>query len=129
MCCAAYLDYVYILMYIYSRILSVRPMTYRIEITPTALEALKAIADRRTRSAIVRRIDTLAEEPETQGKSLRGLLTGFLSARAAGQRYRVVYTVDNTRKLVLVYMVGIRREDSRRDVYALAERLVQRGLI
>ena len=116
-------------MYIYSRILSVRPMTYRIEITPTALEALKAIADRRTRSAIVRRIDTLAEEPETQGKSLRGLLTGFLSARAAGQRYRVVYTVDNTRKLVLVYMVGIRREDSRRDVYALAERLVQRGLI
>ncbi len=36
---------------------------------------------------------------------------------------------DCERKRVLVYMVGIRREGSRRDVYALAEHLVQRGLI
>jgi len=104
-------------------------MAYQIEITPTAFEALEAIADRRTRSAIVRRIDTLAEEPEKQGKPLRGWLVGFLSARAAGQRYRVVYRVEDDRKRVLVYMVGMRREGNRRDVYALAERLVQRGLI
>ncbi|MBI2859784.1 MAG: hypothetical protein HYX90_12010 [Chloroflexi bacterium] len=52
-----------------------------------------------------------------------------MSARAAGQRYRVVYRIENTRKQVMVYMVGIRREGSRRDVYALAERLVQRGLL
>ena len=104
-------------------------MAYQIEITPTALEALEAIADRRTRSAIVRRIDTLAEEPEKQGKPLRGWLAGFLSTRAAGQRYRVVYRVEDDEKRVLVYMVGIRKEGSRRDVYALAEHLVQRGLI
>ena len=72
-------------------------MAYKIEITPTALEALKAIADRRTRSAIIRRIDTLAEEPEKQGKPLRGWLAGFQSVRAAGQRYRVVYRVENAR--------------------------------
>jgi mRNA interferase RelE/StbE len=102
---------------------------YRIEITPTALEALKAIADRRTRSAIVRRIDALAGEPEKLGKPLRGWLAGFLSARAAGQRYRVVYRVYDVEKRVLVYMVGIRREGNRRDVYALAAHLVQRGLI
>ncbi|MBI4304148.1 MAG: type II toxin-antitoxin system RelE/ParE family toxin [Chloroflexi bacterium] len=104
-------------------------MAYQIEITPTALEALEAIADRRTRSAIMRRIDALAEEPEKQGKPLRGWLAGFFSARAAGQRYRVVYRVDAGEELVLVYMVGIRKEGSRRDVYALAERLAQRGLI
>ena len=104
-------------------------MVYQIEITPSALETLEAITDRRTRSAIVRRIDTLVEEPEKQGKPLRGWLAGFLSVRAAGQRYRVVYRVDGSGKRVLVYMVGIRREGSRRDVYALAERLVQRGLI
>ncbi|MBI4296158.1 MAG: type II toxin-antitoxin system RelE/ParE family toxin [Chloroflexi bacterium] len=104
-------------------------MACLIEITPTALEALEAITDRRTRSAIIRRIDALAEEPEKQGRPLRGRLAGFLSIRAAGQRYRVVYRVDNERKRVLVYMVGMRREGSRRDVYALAERLVQRGLI
>jgi mRNA interferase RelE/StbE len=104
-------------------------MTYRIEITPTALEALEAITDRRTCSAIVRRIDALEEEPEKQGKPLRGWLSGFMSVRAAGQRYRVVYRVEMGRKRLLVYMVGIRKEGSRRDVYALAEHLVQRGLI
>ena len=103
-------------------------MAYQIEITPTSLEALEAVADRRTRRAIVRRIDALMEEPEKLGKPLRGWLTGFMSTRAAGQRYRVVYRVENGRKLVLVYMIGIRKEGSRRDVYALAERLVQRGL-
>lgn len=104
-------------------------MAYQIEITPTALEGLKAIDDRRTRRAIVRRIDTLAEEPEKQGKTLRGWLTGFMSIRAAGQRYRVVYKIDKKEKRVLVYTVGIRKEGSRRDVYELAEHLVRRGLI
>jgi len=104
-------------------------MAYRIEITPTALETLESVADRRTRSAIVRRIDSLVEEPEKLGKPLRGWLTGFMSTRAAGQRYRVVYRVESDRKRVLVYMVGIRKEGSKRDVYALAEHLVRRGLI
>ena len=104
-------------------------MAYQIEITPTALEELEAITDRRTRIAIVHRIDALTEEPDKLGKSLRGWLAGFKSTRAAGQRYRIVYKVDNETERVLVYTVGIRREGSRRDVYALAEHLVQRGLI
>jgi len=104
-------------------------MAYRIEITPTALKALEAIADRRTRMAIIRRIDALVKEPEKQGKPLRGWLAGFLSLRAAGQRYRVVYIVNNGGNRVLVYMVDIRNEGNRRDVYALAEHLVRRGLI
>ncbi len=104
-------------------------MAFQIEITPTALEALEAIADRRTPSAIVRLIDALVEKPEKQGKPLRGWLAGFMSTRVAGQRYRVVFKVDGRKKQVLVHMVGIRREGSRRDVYALAEHLVKRGLI
>ena len=104
-------------------------MIFQIEITQTALEALETISDRRTRGTIMRRIDALIEEPEKLGKPLRGWLTGFLSTRAAGQRYRVVYRVENDRKRVLVYMIGIRKEGSRKDVYDLAEHLVQRGLI
>lgn len=104
-------------------------MSYLIEIAPVALEALEAIADRRTRSSVVRRIDTLAEEPSKQGKPLRGWLSGYGSVRAAGQRYRVVYRVDSEKRRVTVYMVGIRKEGSRQDVYALAKRLVERGLI
>jgi mRNA interferase RelE/StbE len=104
-------------------------MAYHIEITPSALEAFEAITDRRTRSVIMRRIDALAEEPENLGKQLRGWLAGFMSVRAAGQRYRVVYKVDGEKKQVIVYMVGIRKEGSHHDIYALAERLVQRGLL
>lgn len=104
-------------------------MAYRIEITPTALESLETITDRRTRAAIVRRIDALAEEPGKQGNSLRGELAGFCSVRAAGQRYRVVYRIDEKERRVVVYLVGIRKEGSRQDVYALAQRLVRRGLM
>jgi len=105
-------------------------MAYSIEIMPTALESLRQITDRRTRDAILRRIDSLVEEPEQQGKPLGRDLAPLLSIRAAGQRYRVIYRVDRLRqKLVLVYLVGIRREGSRDDVYAVAERLRRRGLI
>lgn len=104
-------------------------MAYRIEITPTALEALEAITDRRTRAAVSRRIDALAKEPGSQGKALRGELAGLRSVRAAGQRYRVVYQIDEERLRLLVYIVGIRKASSRQDVYALAEKLIRRGLI
>ncbi|MDA0987878.1 MAG: type II toxin-antitoxin system RelE/ParE family toxin [Chloroflexi bacterium] len=104
-------------------------MAYQIDITPTALETLVAITDRRTRDAIVRRVDALAEEPAKQGNTLLGDLAGFMSVRAAGQRYRVVYRVDEGEQRVVVYLVGIRREGSRQDVYTLAQRLVRRGLI
>lgn len=104
-------------------------MTYQIEITPTALDSLEAVSDRRSRSTILRRIDALAEEPEKMGKPLRGWLAGFLSTRAAGQRYRIVYKIEVAKQRVLIYMVGIREEGSHRDVYTLAEHLVQRGLM
>ena len=104
-------------------------MAFQIEITPTALDALKAVSDKRTQGAIVRRIDTLVQDPEKQGKLLRGWFSGFLSVRAAGQRYRIVFKIDSSKQTVVVYMVGIRKEGSRKDIYALAERLVQRGLL
>ncbi len=104
-------------------------MLYVIEITPAALRSLEDIADRRTQAAIVRRIDTLTDDPERQGKALRGWLARFLSVRAAGQRYRIVYRVDRTRNRVVIYLVGIRRQGDRRDIYSLAEHLVQRGLL
>jgi mRNA interferase RelE/StbE len=104
-------------------------MAYHIEITSTALKELEVINDRRIRTTIVQRIDTLADEPEKLGKPLKGWLAGYLSTRAAAQRYRIVYRIDKTNKNVLVYFIGLRREGSPKDIYALAERLVRRGLI
>jgi len=81
---------------------------------PTALEALKAIADRRTRSAIIRRIDTLVGEPEKQGKPLSGLagrvpeckgcrteVSGSVrieNCRTTGARVHGWYTQEGSRK-------------------------------
>jgi mRNA interferase RelE/StbE len=104
-------------------------MPHRIEITATALEALQRITDGRTRAAIGRRIDGLADEPRSQGKALRGKLAGLWSVRAAGQRYRIIYRMTGKNEVVVVLLVGIRRNGSRQDIYVLAQRLIERGLI
>lgn len=104
-------------------------MTFRIVITPTALEMLKDISDRRVQTKIAAVIDRLAEEPEKQGKPLGGELTGFRSIRAVGQRYRIIYRVVNEEIIVFVVAVGIRREGAKTDIYALAKKLFRLKLL
>ena len=77
-------------------------MSYRTIILPQAVKMLKAIADRRVREKIIQRIDGLAEEPLQQGKPLLGPLMGYRSLRAVGQRYRIIYRVEEDQVLVLV---------------------------
>jgi mRNA interferase RelE/StbE len=100
-------------------------MTYKIIIAPTALKMLKGIADRRVRDLIVKRIDDLIEEPEKQGKPLIAELSGYRSLRAAGQRYRIVYRVVNDKIIVYIVAVGIRKEESSKDIYNLAKKLIR----
>ena len=103
-------------------------MTYRILIQPVAFKALADISDRRAREKIRDRIDELVHEPEEQGKPLVGELTGCRSLRAVGQRYRIIYRVDQ-HTLVLIVTLGIRRAGERADVYALAQRLLRTHLL
>ena len=104
-------------------------MPYRISLTSQAVETLQAVQDRRVRQIIARRIDDLAHEPEKQGRALLGELAGYRSVRAVSQRYRIIYLVDRERVQVLVIAMGLRREGSRGDIYALAQRLIRLGLI
>ena len=104
-------------------------MTYKIGFTPYARAMLQAIQDLRVREKIRDRIDGLAIEPEKQGKPLTEELTGYRSLRAVGQRYRIIYRVERDRVLVLVVAVGIRKEGSKRDVYALAQKLIRLRLL
>ncbi len=67
------------------------------------------------------------EEPEKQGKSLQGSLSEFRSLRAAGQRYRIIYRVEQDAVVVLVVAVGIRRD--RKDIYSLMKKLLKSGLL
>lgn len=103
-------------------------MTFAIELTPTALEMLARVTDRRIRQKIAEKIDALARDPETQGKPLSGELSGFRSVRAMGRRYRIIYRVDRGMVTVLVVAAGLRREGDRTDIYALAQKLVRLGL-
>ena len=90
---------------------------------------LEAIQDRRVRDKIRDRIDGLAEEPEEQGKPLTGELTGYRSLRAVGQRYRIIYRIEEGKVLVLVMALGVRKEGSGKDIYVLAQKLLRLRLL
>jgi mRNA interferase RelE/StbE len=90
---------------------------------------LEAIEDRRIREKIRDRIDGLAKDPEKQGKALIEELDGYRSLRAAGQRYRIIYKVEDEKIVVLVVAVGIRKEGSKRDIYSLAKKLLRLHLV
>lgn len=104
-------------------------MKYELSIAPAALSTLARITDRRIRGLLCKRIGQLAEEPAQQGKPLLGEFTGYRTVRAAGQRYRIIYRVEEARVRVYVVAVGRRAEGSRRDVYALARRLLRQRLL
>jgi mRNA interferase RelE/StbE len=86
---------------------------------------LEAVRDRRVRRLLARRIDALIDEPEKQGKPLTGELSTLRSVRAAGQRYRILYRVEDERVVVLVLALGLRKEGDRKDVYELAKKLLR----
>ncbi|MBP1748432.1 MAG: hypothetical protein H6Q52_971 [Deltaproteobacteria bacterium] len=104
-------------------------MKHRIEITPTALDMFKDIKDRRITRQIVERIDRLQDNPEKQGKPLLGELSGYRSVRAAGQRFRVIFKVEDKTVIVVVIAVGLRKEGDKKDIYRLARKMIQLNLI
>ena len=104
-------------------------MRWQVGLTPHARIMLEAIQDRRVRDKIRDRIDGLAEEPEKQGKPLTGELTGYRSLRAVGQRYRIIYRIEEGKVFVLVMALGIRREGSGKDIYVLAQKLLRLRLL
>jgi mRNA interferase RelE/StbE len=102
---------------------------WRIKLTIPALRQLEAIKDTRIRESIGRRINALENDPEKQGKPLAEELAGYRSIRAVGQRYRILYKLQAEQVVVLVVTVGIRKEGDKADVYALAKKLEQLGLL
>ena len=104
-------------------------MIYQIRLAPSAFQLLRDIADRRVQAKLQEAIDGLTEEPAKQGKALIGELVGYRSLRAVGQRYRILYRVDASNALVLIVALGIRKAGSKKDVYALARKLLRLRLV
>ena len=46
-----------------------------------------------------------------------------------GQRYRIIYRVEEDRVLVLVVAIGIRKEGNQKDIYSLARKILRLRLL
>lgn len=104
-------------------------MRWHVVVTPLARKMIKAIADKRIQKKIGQRIEELAQDPEIQGKPLLGELAGCYSVRTAGQRYRILYRIERRKIIINVVAVGMRKEKDKRDIYALAKKLMRLHLL
>ena len=104
-------------------------MKWTVEFTLTASAMVREIKDVRVQGKILDRSAELAQGPEKQGKPLLADLKGCRSVLAVGQRYRIIYRLNLERRQVIVVAVGLRKDGDKRDIYALAQRLVRQGLL
>lgn len=93
-------------------------MAYSIDIRPAALDFIKEQTPKHQRQ-IKGRINTLEDEPRPPNAKRLGGSDGLWRVRTGD--FRIVYTVEDERLLVLVITVG-----NRKDVY---DKLKRAGLI
>ena len=86
-------------------------MPHEVEIAPEGLRHLNRLPSK-VRAAVVETIfGSIAENPQ-RGKALRGELEGLYSARRG--EFRVIYEIDEARRVVLVHRAHHRRGAYRR---------------
>ena len=103
-------------------------MKYRILITNTCLTLIDKIPDKKIQHSILNRIKKLSDEPDKQGKKLVKDLSGFRSVHAAG-RYRIIYKINKKTVIIYVLAAGIRKEGDKKDIYKIAKKLLNAGLL
>jgi len=82
---------------------------YELRIKPSAVKEIERLPRREDRRRIVARIQSLAEIPRPEGATN---LSGREQYRVRQGSYRIVYSVDDGERSVLIVKVG-----HRRDVY------------
>jgi mRNA interferase RelE/StbE len=100
---------------------------WNVIVLPIAEKQLKAISDQRVQKRLRASLKRLERDPE-EGKPLGHELAGYRSVRAVGQRYRIIYRIEEERVLVVVVTVGIRRDGDKKDVYEVAKKHGRLGL-
>jgi len=103
-------------------------LRHRVLITETCLSLIRKLSDKKIQRTIFDRIEQLSEEPEKQGKNLVQDLAEFRSVHAAG-RYRIIFKIDKKTVIVYVLAAGIRKEGDRKDIYKIAKKLLNAGLL
>ena len=103
-------------------------MRYRILITEACLSLIEKLSDKKIQRTILDRIEQLSEEPDKQGKNLVQDLSGFRTVHAAGW-YRIIYKINKKAVIVYVLAAGIRKEGDKKDIYKIAKKLLNAGLL
>lgn len=84
-------------------------MKYRVEVDAFAEQDLKNL-DARTREACLKRIVQLEFDAQIQGKPLIRELQNHRALKLLNRQYRIIYTIQRQADLVIVVVVGLRRE-------------------
>jgi mRNA interferase RelE/StbE len=103
-------------------------LKYKILITDTCFTLIRRIRDQKIQRTILDRIQKLSDEPDKQGKKLVKDLSGFHSVHAAG-KYRIIYKIDKQMVFIYVLAAGIRKEGDKKDIYEIARKLLNAGLL
>lgn len=83
---------------------------YNVQILRSAAKEIEAVSTKKERQAIVRRIESLAEDPRGAGcEKLAGREDRY---RVRQGRYRIIYSIEDEVLTVVVVKVG-----HRKDVY------------
>ena len=99
--------------------MSNRPLpAYHVIVTDEASELLESITarDRRIATQLADLMEDLAILPQQKGSPLRGELAGLMSRHCLGNRFRIIYSVNEAAHSVTIVSLGIRKEG---DKYAL----------
>ena len=96
-------------------------------LTVNAVNSLQNIEERERKQVLNKLLD-LSEDPDKRGKPLVETLKGMRNVHTAG-RYRIIYSVDRKKKVVNVLIAWIRKQGDRKDIYALAKKLVALNLV
>jgi mRNA interferase RelE/StbE len=89
---------------------------------------VEKIPDKKIQRTILDRIEDLSDEPDKQGKRLVKDLSGFRSIHVAG-RYRIIYKIDKQTVIVYILAAGIRKQGDKKDIYKIAKKLFNAGLL
>jgi mRNA interferase RelE/StbE len=97
---------------------------YQVILSAQARQLFAQVKDRREQQILLTRLEKLKHDPDKQGKALSEELIGYRSVRAVGQRYRIIYRIEQDQVLVVVVGIGRRKEGDKRDVYEVTRRLL-----
>jgi len=79
---------------------------YSIRIKKSARKELEAVANKKDRQRIVRRIQSLAGDPRPKGAKK---LSGFERYRIRQGNYRILYTIRDTELVIYIIRIGDRK--------------------